>query len=267
MSTKKRGIVSKISGFVEYMRATKALSDGIHAMETNQREDAITIFDTVVRRFGNREEPDIQSRVLHALSYKAILLVRSDDKNGALALYTEVLHRFRLGPYVDQKGVIAQAMYNRAILLDALGERESAIAQNDELCGYSETGDNETKRIALNGLFNKAVSLMDLGRFEDAILAFEAVMNDSTIRLHPHLQAAALYNRGKIATYIGRPREARATFIDLVHRYEDSRDAAVQVCVEMAREQVALLPKRIEPIGPLRLPPSRVPSNMCAHTV
>ena len=60
----------------------------------NRSEEAVAVFDEVVRRFGDATEPVVRERVAMALVNKGFRLGALNRSEEAVAVYDEVVRRF-----------------------------------------------------------------------------------------------------------------------------------------------------------------------------
>jgi tetratricopeptide (TPR) repeat protein len=138
-------------------------------------------------------------------------------------------------PAIREK--VAQAHNNRGSILGALGGRhEDALAAFQQAA--STYGGDDTpaiRRSVAKALFNQGVTLIRLGRDEDALAAFEAVdaryWNDPNLR---DVVASALFNQGTHLKQLGRQKEALAVFERVVSSYGLDETPAVRAQVAQA---------------------------------
>ncbi|MCK0127432.1 tetratricopeptide repeat protein [Erythrobacter sp. F6033] len=112
-----------------------------------------------------------------------------------------------------------QAMERRAIAMEALFEGESS------------------DKDMMFAAFNRAYALGELGRNEEAIAAYDAVMDRFGESEDSALQeqvAIALFNKGASLGALNRSKEAIAVYDAVMDRYSESDDPALQKQVAMA---------------------------------
>ena len=178
------------------------LNIGATLGKLNRGEEAIQVYDEVVRRFGDATEPVVREQVATALVNKGVtlgLLNRSEDE---IQTYDEVLRRFGDATEPALREQVATALVNKGVTLGQLNRSEDEIRTYDEV----------------------------LLRFGDAA---EPVMREQA--------AKALLYKGQTLNTLKRSQEARLSFREVLKRFADSPDGAVQQHVEEARAELKSL--------------------------
>jgi tetratricopeptide (TPR) repeat protein len=70
------------------------VNKGIALGELKRHEEAMAVFDEVVRRFGEATEPDLRERVARALVSKGVVLGQLKRHEEEITVYDEVVRRF-----------------------------------------------------------------------------------------------------------------------------------------------------------------------------
>ena len=130
-------------------------------------------------------------------------LHRQGDPRRALELHEEAL---TLAP-AEAKGLV---LLNKAFTLERMGEPELALAALSEARPLVD--DNNDPRLGWGLRFNLLVTLCDLGRFEEADVAVEEIVEIATVLRNELDLVRVLWLRGRIDAGLGREREAETAF-------------------------------------------------------
>ena len=218
-------------------RVAKALvNKGVALAELNRSEEAVALYDEVLRRFGESSELALRERVARALVNKGVRLGKLNRGEEEIAVYDEVLHRFGEASEHPLRQQVAMALVNKGLTLGELNRREEAIAVCDEvLRRFGEASEPGLHEQVAGALVNKGVRLGELNRREEAIAAYDEVLrrfgeaNEPALR---ELVAQALVNKGVTLGALKRSEEEIAVYNELLRRFGESSEPAL-------REQVA----------------------------
>ena len=79
----------------------------------NRSEEALAIYDDVIRRYGASNEPALQEMVATALLNKGAALGDKNHPNDALSAFDEVVRRFGTSEEPALLGTVALALSNK----------------------------------------------------------------------------------------------------------------------------------------------------------
>jgi preprotein translocase subunit SecA len=74
--------------------AKALVNKGITLGDLNRSEDEISVYDEVLRRFGDATEPAMREQVARALLYKGFRLGDLNRSEDEISVYDEVVRRF-----------------------------------------------------------------------------------------------------------------------------------------------------------------------------
>jgi tetratricopeptide (TPR) repeat protein len=138
--------------------------------QLNRLDEALGIYEEVVRRFGEAAEPDIRAQVARALVNKGVTLGQLNRSEDALAVYEEVVRRFGEAAEPDIRTLVAQALVNKGVRLGQLNRSEDALAVYEEVVRrFGEAAEPDIRAQVARALFNKGVRLGQLNRSEDEL--------------------------------------------------------------------------------------------------
>src|SRR5437867_2154677 len=173
---------------------------GVTLGHLNRSEEAIAVYDEVVRRFGDAPEPAVREQVAKALFTKGVVLDRLNRSEEAIAVYDEVLRGFGDATEPAVREQVAKALFNRGGTLVRLNRSEEAIAAYDEvLRRFGDAPEPAVREQVTKALFNKGLTLGQLNRSEEEIAAYDELLRrfgdspESTLR---EQAAKALVNKG-----------------------------------------------------------------------
>ena len=163
--------------------------------DLDRLEDALTVYDEAVRRFGDSEMLGTLESIALALFGKGCVLDDLDRPEDALVAYDEVVRRFGDSKTPALLELVAQALVRKGVTLGMLSSPEDALVAYDEV--VRRFGDSEMPAL------------------------LESV-------------ARVLVRKGLILGRLNRPEDALATVNEVIHRFGDSESFAFRVATEYA---------------------------------
>ena len=209
-------------------------------VDQNRPEEALPIYDEVVRRFGESEAPALLQWVALALEGKGIALSDLNRPEEALAVYDEVVRRYgeSEAPALLQR--VAIALVGRGIVLRDLNRPEEELAVYDEVVHrFGESDAPALLEWVATALVGKGSVLRTLDRSEEELAVYDEVVrrygeNDAPALLE--WVAMALGGKGLALRTLDRLEEALAVYDEVVRRYGESEVPALLQRVAMALE-------------------------------
>ncbi|MCC5828526.1 MAG: tetratricopeptide repeat protein [Phycisphaeraceae bacterium] len=175
--------------------------------------DAIEVFDEVVRRFADRDEPVLAEGVARALANKGVALGSLGRFEDAIEVYDEVVRRFADREEPNLAEEVARALVNKGVTLGSLGRPEEETKVYDEVVRrFADRKEPSLAEQVARALVNKGVTLGSLGRSEDAIEVYDEVVRRFGNRDQPNLAegvARALFSKAILHAVMGRFEEGR----------------------------------------------------------
>ncbi len=190
--------------------------------EQNLPEDALAVYEEVVRRYGENPSPQFAELLASALVNKGIILAKLERPYEELALCEEVVHRFEDKEIPVFLEFVAAAMVRKGIILDSLARPEEALATYDAVVqrfGQSEIPD--LLQLAARALLSKGATLALMDRTEESLAVCEEVVRRfGECPLPDVLEpvAAALFCKGIALSALNRQEEALAAYEDVGRR-------------------------------------------------
>ena len=131
-----------------------------------------------------------------------------------------------------QQQIVAQALFNKGVVLGQLQRSEKEIAAYDELLlRFAESQVVALQERVAKALVNKGVALGQLRRSEEAITAYEDLVQrfgeSQAVALQEQV-AKALINKGVVLGELDRSEEAIAAYDEVLRRFGESQVAALQ---------------------------------------
>ncbi|HEX9732648.1 MAG TPA: AAA family ATPase, partial [Thermoanaerobaculia bacterium] len=240
--------------------ARALFNKGFRLGALDRSAEALAVYDEVVSRYGQRQEPALAERVAKALVNKGFRLGALDRSAEALAVYDEVVSRYgqRQEPALAEQ--VAKALVNKGFRLGALDRSAEELAVYDEVVSrYGQRQEPALAEPVATALVNKGVSLGALDRSAEAIAVYDEVVSRYGQRQEPAIAeqvASALGSKGWREYELGRyddsvvssraalERNPKATFarcnlaLALLHLGEI--EAAKDAYAEAAREIAAV---------------------------
>jgi len=166
----------------------------------SRSQEAIDVYDQVVTRYGDRQEPALAEKVAMALFNKGVGLGALGRSQEEIDAYDQVVARYgdRQEPALAEQ--VAKAFVNKGVRLGALSSSQEAIDVYDQV--VARYGDRQEPALAAQvakALFNKGVLLEALSSSQEAIDVYDQVVARYEDRQEPALAeqvAKALGNKG-----------------------------------------------------------------------
>ena len=213
------------------MVGKELLEEGGALRKQNRPEEALAVFDEVVRRFGASRAPALLETVAKALNNKGTTLAKLDRREEALAAFDEVAHRFGESEAPGLIATVVKALTNKGGTLGALNRLEEALAASEEVVRrFGESEILTVPRTVANALSNKVLALRNLNRSEDALAAIDEAVRRFGESEEPALFkpfANILLNKGATLGALNRPEEALVAFDEVVRRFGESEEPAL----------------------------------------
>ena len=204
---------------------------------SNQAE---TIDNEVVERFGASDAPALQARVARALVDKGIAQGRLGDFVAAIAACDEVIERFGGSDVPALQEGVARALVNKGVVQGQLGDSAAAIAVYDEVIErFGGSNVPALQEGVARALVNKGVVQGQLGDSAAEIAVYDEVIERFGGSDVPVLQegvARTLVNKGIAQGELGDSAAAIAVYDEVIERFGGSDVPVLQV--EVARALV-----------------------------
>ena len=234
----------------DFLAAKEIFDKAVALKDQNRLEEALSVFDEVVRRFAESEMPMVSRLVAIALVRSGLTLNDFDRPEDELTAYDEVVRRFGDSKTPALLELVAMALVSKGCALDDLDRLEDALATYDEV--VRRFGDSETPVLSESvapALLGKGCVLGDLDRLEDALATFDEVMRrfgDSETPVLLELVAQALVEKGFILVRLDRTEDALATFDEVVRRFGDSETPVLLELVAQALVEKGFILVRLD---------------------
>jgi tetratricopeptide (TPR) repeat protein len=209
---------------------------GIALGQLNRGEEALAVYDDLLRRFGDATESALREQVARALFNKGVTLGQLNRGEEALAVYDDLLRRFGDATEPALREGVAKALFNKGFTLGQLSRNEDAVAVYDDVARrFGDATEPALREQVAKALFNKGVTLGQLNRSEEELGVYDDLLRRFGDATEPALReraAKALVNKGVTLGQLYRGEEALAVYDDMLRRFGDAAEPAL-------REQVA----------------------------
>ncbi|MDR1424473.1 MAG: tetratricopeptide repeat protein [Azoarcus sp.] len=227
--------------------AISLIDKGAALVEQEKFEEAIAVFDDIVRRFGSVYSARERRWGAMAFTNKGVTLLRQGKIEEAIAVFDDADRRFSSDNAPEVRGCGAQALYYKGNTLAEQGKTGEAIAVFDDIQShyYHICTPDVQKRLA-TAQFYKGVILEEQGRTGEAIAVYDSMYswygyvssgescNADSPELH-EWTANALLNKGVALGKQGKTKEAIDTYDDIERHFGNDNSPDVQKWVAEAR--------------------------------
>src|SRR5205814_2321370 len=111
------------------------VNKGVMRDALNRRQEAITVYDEVVKRYGESTEPALRELVAQALINKGITLSVLNRSEEAITVYDEVVKRYGESTEPALRNAVGTALNN--IGLELMIHAKTCLLKNDK-CSAKE---------------------------------------------------------------------------------------------------------------------------------
>jgi len=213
--------------------------EGLTLGALDRWEEAVEVYDEVLRRFGDASEPALMENVARALFGKGLSLGALGRSEEEVEVYDEVLRRFGDASEPALMEYVARALVNKAITLRTLGRGEEAVEVDDEvLRRFGDASEPVLMEYVARALVGKGLSLRTLGRGEEAVKIYDEVLRRFGDASEPALMeymARALVGKALSLGTLGRLEEAVEIYDEVLRRFGDASGPALTEQVAKAR--------------------------------
>ena len=222
----------------DWRHAQALFRKGVALGSLNRSEDAIAVYDEVVRRFGEAEAPALREHVAGALVNKGVALGILNRIKEAIAVCDEVVRRFGAAEALALRERVARALVNKGVALGFLNRSEEAIGVYDEVVRrFGEAEAPALRERVARALFDKGVTLGTLNRSEEEVGVY-----DEVVRRFGEAEASALreqvakarVNKGVALGTLDRSEDAIAAYDEVVRRFGEAEAPALREAVAKA---------------------------------
>ena len=205
--------------------------------QLSRSEDAITVYDDVVNRYGAATEPALHEYVALSLFSKGFTLGQLNRSEKEITAYDEMVHRYGTATEPALRAYVARALFNKGIKLGDLNRNDDAIAVFDEVVKrYGTATEPALRELVALALVNKGITLGQL-KLEDAIAVFDEVVKRYSTATEPALReqvARSLVNKGITLDQLKRSEAAIAVYDEVENRYGTATEPALREWVARA---------------------------------
>ena len=230
--------LSADAGTAENAAGVELIERGSELRKKNRLQEAISVFDEVINRYGEsapRRHPELTA---NALVRKGEVLHALGRPEEALATCDEVIRRYgdNEAPEISER--VAAALLNKGAALGALSRMDEALAANDELVRrFGASNAPGVRAKVAYALSNKGITLGNMSRLRDALQASDELVHRFGVSEEREVVIAiakTLCNKGAILERLNRVDEALAGYDSLVRRYGATNDSALHEVVATA---------------------------------
>jgi tetratricopeptide (TPR) repeat protein len=238
-------------GFLEqphadWLHALTLFRKGVTLGYMYKPDEAIRVYDDVIKRFGDAPEIQLRELVAKAMVNKGLTLGQMGKPDEEISVYDDVIERFGDAPEIQLRGQVAKAMFNKGVALGKMDKHEDAIRVCDEVIErFGDAPEVQLREQVARAMVNKGVALGKMDKHEDAIRVYDAVIerfgDEPETKLREPV-ARAMGNKGFTFGEMGKPDEAIRVYDAVIERFGDAPEVQLRepVAWAMVNKGVAL---------------------------
>lgn len=203
--------------------AMALIKKGITLENFNRSDEAIAVYNEIIKRFGNTNELALREEVAKALvnkGYSLSMLLKSKD---AINVYDEVVRRFDTATEPILCEHVAIALFRKANILGAYYRSEDSIKVYDEVVRrFGELKEPTLRYWVASAIYEKGVKFGELNHNDKEINAYEEVVKRYGDAIEPILRervARSLCAKGYKLRMLNRANEAIVVYDEVVKRF------------------------------------------------
>jgi tetratricopeptide (TPR) repeat protein len=206
-------------------------------------DEAIQIFDEVIRRFADSNEPQLLEVVAEAFTQKGQALAQLGRFSDANLTFDLTIKKFENSDDTKIQQSTARAMVGKAFALGDLDRLDEAI-ETFELVDarFGQNTDQGTMDAVATALAVKGIDLLQLGRHDEAIGIFDIIESRFDKNVSDDISwtvANALVVKGITYAMLGQSDIAIKTFESVIQRFYSSIDGMLSKPVLRAYANMA----------------------------
>ena len=194
-------------------------------------EEAVRVYDELLRWFDSIQDHEINRFVAMALVYKAYALSQSSRPKCALRVYEEVVRRFEASQDIEVIEQVAAALVNMGNTYGLLRRSAEQIeAYDDVVKRFNAAKSSRVVRIVAKALMNKGHELGQLERQEEEIEVYDDIvrrLEASNLPEKTEAVANALVQKGITLGSMGYHQGAMTVYDDILKRFESNRSPEI----------------------------------------
>jgi tetratricopeptide (TPR) repeat protein len=150
---------------------------------------AETVWDEIVRLYGEAAEPEVRDQPARALFNRAIVLHGLGRSEEELAVYEEIVCQFGKATRPEIRAQVANALFNKAVVLGELDRPEEELRAYERVARrFGEATEPELRLQAANALLNEALALRGYGNPATAMAVYDWMVRLFGEATEPELQ-------------------------------------------------------------------------------
>ena len=208
------------------------------ALQHTDLEQALSVYDQLIQRFGSSQTPELQEQVAKALFNKGIALKQLEGPEQALKVYDQLIQHFENNSTPAIQAQVAKALLNKGVTLGRLEDPEQELKIYDQLIQrFASSEAPELQEPVANALFNKGNTLRQLEGPEQALKVYEQLIQRFASSEASEVQeqvAKALINKGVTLGQLEGPEQALSVYDQLIQRFGNSQTPELQEPVARA---------------------------------
>ncbi|SHF07233.1 hypothetical protein SAMN02745753_01271 [Marinomonas polaris DSM 16579] len=172
------------------------------ALAKDRSEEAIPIFDSVIKKFNSSDLVEHQRLVVDALYGKSFALDKPGFYKEQISLFDEIVENFNGVEDRKIQNRISNVLFNKGVILGAQSRPIEAVDVYKTLIErFQNSKDERIKNRVMKAMVNMKIKLALIGDIENKIRAYEDVVNRLTGSEDPDVQEQlinALLNKAKL---------------------------------------------------------------------
>jgi len=159
------------------LRVNAALfNKGVVLAQLGRAEEAIAVYDVLVRRTGGSRQLGLRENAVRALFNKGASLAAMHRNEEAIAVYDQLVGTYSEETTPVMNEAVGKAMINKGIALAELNRLAEAIGVLDEVVKrWSDASDPVLRERAAKAMLNKAAAMIQMGQERIALKVYENI--------------------------------------------------------------------------------------------
>ena len=210
---------------LQLMSVSALMAEGNTTFLSGEHDAAISIFNSIVERFGNSKVPDIQLLVAIAMGSIGYLHDINERYDTAIESYGKFIERFGDSTEPRVRICVATTLVNMSISQSHKDEFKAAIVTSESVVKQYETDVGpHIRQVIARALLNKGMFKGKLGESVEEIESYSEVIcrfgSDAADAVQA-IVAKAMVNKGVVQGQLGNVEAAIVTYDSIIDRYRN----------------------------------------------
>jgi tetratricopeptide (TPR) repeat protein len=239
-------VTPELAKLTDWLRELPPQFEAVRAMfsaaialaERQEYDEALLVYDEIIRQSGEMEDMEFTSLIAAALNNKSEILKRQGKQTEGMRAKCEAMRRItETGQEIAKLDAAIDSATQIVSLTKEKRYAEAATLCDDMVGRFSDMRDTNFLRVVIVAINSKAMGLRMEKRHAEAIQCYDKILKMIRGRRDsPFIAraASALVEKGAALVSLGKPEEAMTCYERVIRRFHDRSDPEVKAEIALA---------------------------------